>query len=123
MLFSMELNKSLLSTILHYSYSSIIRIGVFSDAVKESCSTHLVKAWLDTYSGDKLTLLGLLDVENSLDITQQLLCVLFKKSSPDELTTGLEILDDAYVSFANILVLTVMFVDHNVCKNSINLFV
>ena len=71
------------------------------EAVKESCSTQLVKAWLDTYSGDKLTLLGLLDVENSLDITQLLLNMLFSKSTPDELTTGLEILDDAYVFFLN----------------------
>lgn len=63
-----------------------------TEMVKEACISHLIKAWLNTYSGDKLNLLGLLDVENSLDITQQLLGVLFKKLSTEELTTGPELL-------------------------------
>ena len=61
-----------------------------------------MKAWLNTYSGDKLHLLGLLDVENSMEIAQQLLSVLFKNLSVDELTDGLEILDDEYVVKRNI---------------------
>jgi hypothetical protein len=68
-----------------------------SEAVRESCITHMVKAWLTTYSGDKLNLIGLLDVENSLETVQQLLGLLFKKATPDELIAELDFLDDEYV--------------------------
>ena len=69
----------------------LITLIDWSESVRDSCTSHLVKAWLNTYSGDKLTLIGLLDVENSLEVAQQLLGVLFKKLTPEELTTGSEL--------------------------------
>jgi len=53
---------------------------------------------LRTYNGDHLAILALLDIENSADICQTLLQVLFKKSTPLALTENLTFVDEEFVS-------------------------
>lgn len=101
-LFQTQILLGVFSTLLamYYNFSCDC-----SETVKESCITHLVKAWLTTYSGNKLNLIGLLDVENSLETVQQLLGLLFKKSTPDELIAEIDFLDDEYAFLPCIIVL------------------
>jgi len=68
-----------------------------TESVREACITHLVEAWLKTYNGDRLAVLALLDIENSADVCQSLLQVLFKKSTPLALTEDLTFLNDECV--------------------------
>jgi len=66
--------------------------------VREACVTQLVETWLRNYNGNRLALLSLLDIENSADVCQTLLQVLFKKSTPLALTEDLAFLNEELVS-------------------------
>ena len=59
--------------------------------------SQLVQSWLRTYNNDTMAVLGLLDIENSLDVCQQLLSILFAKSTPEALTSAFTILDEKFV--------------------------
>lgn len=69
-----------------------------TESVREACITQLVETWLRTYNNDRLALLVLLDIENSVDVCQTLLQVLFKKSTPLALTEDLTFLNEECVS-------------------------
>lgn len=69
-----------------------------AESVREACVTQLVEAWLRTYNADRLAVLTLLDIENSVDVCQTLLQVLFKKSTPLSLTEDLTFLNEEFVS-------------------------
>jgi len=69
-----------------------------AESVREACIMQLVEAWLRTYNSDRLALLVLLDIENSADVCQMLLQVLFKKSTPLALTEDLTFLNEEFVS-------------------------
>jgi len=70
---------------------------VYTESVREACVTQLVEAWLRTYNGDRLAVLALLDIENSVDVCQTLLQVLFKKSTPLALTEDLTFINEEFV--------------------------
>ena len=69
-----------------------------TESVREACITQLVEAWLRTYNSDRLALLVLLDIENSADVCQTLLQVMFKKSTALALTEDLAFLNEEFVS-------------------------
>jgi len=71
---------------------------ICTESVREACVTQLVEAWLRTYNNDRLALLVLLDIENSADVCQTLLQVLFKKSTPLALTEDLTFFNEEFVS-------------------------
>lgn len=74
-----------------------MKLVLCTESVREACVTHLVEAWLKTYNGDRLAVLALLDIENSADVCQSLLQVLFKKSTPLALTEDLTFLNEEFV--------------------------
>jgi len=75
-----------------------VELLAYAESVREACITQLVEAWLRTYNGDRLALLVLLDIENSADVCQTLLQVLFKKSTPLALSEDLAFLNEEFVS-------------------------
>jgi len=75
----------------------MMELFLCTESVREACITQLVEAWLRTYNGDHLSLLALLDIENSSDVCQTLLQVLFKKSTPLALTENLTFLNEEFV--------------------------
>ena len=66
-----------------------------TDVVKEACYSKLLRTWLRTYGDSTIELLNCLDVENSLEVSQQLLTVLFQKTtSVSDLISDFKLLDD-----------------------------
>lgn len=71
-----------------------LNVYVIAELVKETCNNKLLQAWLRAFGGDVLTLLECLDVENSLDISQQALKAIFQKVPPTELVQNFDLLND-----------------------------
>lgn len=65
-----------------------------TESVREACTSRLLQAWLRTFSGNALELLNCLDVENSAEICQQMLVILFKKASTADLASSLDVLSE-----------------------------
>lgn len=65
-----------------------------SDSVKAACSGKLLQAWLRTFGGNVLELLGSLDVENSTETCELVLKTLLKEAPLPEVVQKFDILDD-----------------------------
>ncbi|CAC5372304.1 YCG1 [Mytilus coruscus] len=64
------------------------------ESVKEACSSKLLQAWLRTFGGNVLELLGALDVEYATDTCELVLNTLFKHTSTAELIKNFDILNE-----------------------------
>jgi len=69
-------------------------LNVDAESVREACASRLLQAWLRTFNGSTLELLNCLDVENSVEVCQQMLGILFKKAPTADLVSGLDILSE-----------------------------
>lgn len=64
-----------------------------SIVVRDACISHLMQRWLSRYQGNILELLKHLDVENTLDTSNQMLKAFFDKSAVTELVNNFDILN------------------------------
>ncbi|XP_071168942.1 condensin complex subunit 3-like [Mytilus edulis] len=64
------------------------------ESVKEACSSKLLQAWLRTFGGNVLELLGALDVEYATGTCELVLNTLFKHTSTAELIKNFDILNE-----------------------------
>lgn len=72
-----------------------IKFTLYSvDSVKAACSGKLLQAWLRTFGGNVLELLGSLDVENSTETCELVLKTLLKEAPLPEVVQKFDILDD-----------------------------
>lgn len=77
---------------------TFIKITPYSvESVKAACSGKLLQAWLRTFGGNVLELLGSLDVENSTETCELVLKTLLKEAPLPEVVQKFDILDDKYV--------------------------
>ncbi|KAK2143344.1 hypothetical protein LSH36_852g00004, partial [Paralvinella palmiformis] len=74
---------------------SLLREGLNdrSDMVKEACTSRLLQSWLSRYQGNILELLKYLDVENTLETSEQMLKAFFDKSPIHELLENFDVLN------------------------------
>lgn len=105
----------------HYSLIESIDIFTvfshFPDMVREACSSRMLQSWLRIYEGNILELLKALDVENSLDTSEQALKTVFKKIPVPELISNFDIINDEWVLYLNIdQFITLLKLILNICQ-------
>ena len=66
----------------------------FSEIVRDACTCRLLQAWLRMHEGNVLELLRCLDVENSVDTSKQALEAMLKMSTPKELVSNFDLLEE-----------------------------
>ena len=80
--------------LLNCSIDNDVKCCSILESVKEACSSKLLQAWLRTFGGNVLELLGALDVEYSTETCELVLNTLFKHSTTSELIKNFDILDE-----------------------------
>ena len=69
-----------------------------ADSVKLACSGKLLQAWLRTFGGNVLELLGSLDVENSTETCELVLKTLLREAPLPEVVQKFDFLDERYMT-------------------------